>query len=294
MAGRRSPPWCSARRGSASSATGTSSTRHELWWQFLLEGDAPRFLRATAGVMIATALFGALQLVRLRRHRSPSGRRSRSRRDGAGGGCHRHRRARRPPSAGLALLGDKRFLFSDSGRSFVMYGVQGRSWVAMGEPIGLARPSGSSCCGAFASAATCGAAAPCSTRSAPRSCPTWSSSASPSTSSASRPSCRWPGSASTARPASGCARPSRRAERDGAVFAVVPAEGVPALMPELRAISDAWLASKSAREKGLLARAASIRATSRAFRSPSVRKGRARGLRQSVGRRPTGASCRST
>ena len=41
------------------------------------------------------------------------------------------------PDAGLALLGDKRFLFSESGRSFLMFGVRGRSWIAMGAPVGL-------------------------------------------------------------------------------------------------------------------------------------------------------------
>jgi phosphatidylglycerol lysyltransferase len=41
------------------------------------------------------------------------------------------------PDAGLALLGDKRFLFSESGKSFLMFGVRGRSWIAMGPPLGL-------------------------------------------------------------------------------------------------------------------------------------------------------------
>ncbi len=41
------------------------------------------------------------------------------------------------PDAGLALLGDKRFLFSESGRSFLMFGVRSRSWIAMGAPVGL-------------------------------------------------------------------------------------------------------------------------------------------------------------
>src|SRR5207302_11283927 len=36
----------------------------------------------------------------------------------------------------LALLGDKPLLFSESGRAFIMYGVEGRSWVAMGDPVG--------------------------------------------------------------------------------------------------------------------------------------------------------------
>ncbi|HEY5410149.1 MAG TPA: GNAT family N-acetyltransferase [Caulobacteraceae bacterium] len=41
------------------------------------------------------------------------------------------------PDAGLALLGDKRFLFSQSGRSFLMFGVRSRSWIAMGAPVGV-------------------------------------------------------------------------------------------------------------------------------------------------------------
>lgn len=40
------------------------------------------------------------------------------------------------PASNLALLGDKRFLFSESGRSFLMFGVRGRSWIAMGPPVG--------------------------------------------------------------------------------------------------------------------------------------------------------------
>lgn len=40
------------------------------------------------------------------------------------------------PSSNLALRGDKRFLFSDSGKSFLMFGVRGRSWIALGSPVG--------------------------------------------------------------------------------------------------------------------------------------------------------------
>jgi lysylphosphatidylglycerol synthetase-like protein (DUF2156 family) len=40
------------------------------------------------------------------------------------------------PAANLALLGDKRFLFSASGESFLMFGVRGRSWIALGPPVG--------------------------------------------------------------------------------------------------------------------------------------------------------------
>ena len=34
------------------------------------------------------------------------------------------------------MLGDKNFIFDDSGSAFIMYGVQGSSWIAMGDPVG--------------------------------------------------------------------------------------------------------------------------------------------------------------
>ena len=40
------------------------------------------------------------------------------------------------PGSNLALRGDKRFLFSESGESFLMFGVRGRSWIALGAPVG--------------------------------------------------------------------------------------------------------------------------------------------------------------
>src|SRR5439155_23154797 len=45
-------------------------------------------------------------------------------------------RSERNSQANLALLGDKPLLFSPSGNAFLMYGVEGRSWIAMGDPVG--------------------------------------------------------------------------------------------------------------------------------------------------------------
>ncbi len=39
-------------------------------------------------------------------------------------------------SAYLAFLGDKSLMFSDDNKAFIMYAIQGHSWVAMGDPIG--------------------------------------------------------------------------------------------------------------------------------------------------------------
>jgi phosphatidylglycerol lysyltransferase len=39
-------------------------------------------------------------------------------------------------SAQLALLGDKALMFNDARNAFIMYGIAGRSWVALGDPVG--------------------------------------------------------------------------------------------------------------------------------------------------------------
>lgn len=39
-------------------------------------------------------------------------------------------------TAHLALVGDKGILFNEQGTAFLMYGVSGRTWVAMGDPVG--------------------------------------------------------------------------------------------------------------------------------------------------------------
>eukprot|EP00913_Durusdinium_trenchii_P026868 g25203.t1 len=42
-------------------------------------------------------------------------------------------------SAGLVRLGDKRLLFSDCGKAFIMYARHGRSWAALFDPVGCAK-----------------------------------------------------------------------------------------------------------------------------------------------------------
>ena len=103
---------------------------NQLWWMFAFDANAPRFLRASTGVVVVILLFGlARLLVPAKQKLAP------------------------PPSeelktienivrvspktyAWLALLGDKRFLLNDNKDAFLMFGVQGRSWVCMGDPIG--------------------------------------------------------------------------------------------------------------------------------------------------------------
>ncbi|MGG2475684.1 phosphatidylglycerol lysyltransferase domain-containing protein, partial [Rhizobium sp. BR5] len=38
--------------------------------------------------------------------------------------------------ANLVRMGDKHVMFSESGNAFIMYGIQGRSWIAFADPVG--------------------------------------------------------------------------------------------------------------------------------------------------------------
>jgi phosphatidylglycerol lysyltransferase len=101
----------------------------KLWWEFTFRGQAPRSLRAEVGAILVLVLAAALRL--LRPPRLPGGAQT--------GAMDRMRplvASSKNTSASLALLGDKHFLFSENGRSGLMYGVRGRSWVALGDPIG--------------------------------------------------------------------------------------------------------------------------------------------------------------
>ncbi|HEY8617198.1 bifunctional lysylphosphatidylglycerol flippase/synthetase MprF [Phenylobacterium sp.] len=103
------------------------------WWRVMADDDAARSVRAWAGAAIALLAFGLWRLFGTAAKPPVVGE--------ADPEFHRVREILAEaevaePGSNLALLGDKRFLFSASGRSFLMFGVRGRSWVALGAPVG--------------------------------------------------------------------------------------------------------------------------------------------------------------
>jgi phosphatidylglycerol lysyltransferase len=102
----------------------------DLWWRFAFEADAPRFLRASVAGAAVVLTFAVARLLRPAEPKEAE-------------------QVQEPPpqidviaaatdraSVHLAFLGDKGFVLSRSGRACLMYGVEGRSWVAMGDPFG--------------------------------------------------------------------------------------------------------------------------------------------------------------
>ena len=103
----------------------------ETWWHFLFNPAAPRFLRALVGVAVLIVGFAVAHAfsARARVKTTPA----------CGEEIEQAAQiAGRSPrtSSNLALLGDKIFLFNDERTACIMYGIQGRCWISMGDPIG--------------------------------------------------------------------------------------------------------------------------------------------------------------
>lgn len=105
----------------------------QLWWTFLRDGDASRFLRAGVGVAGVAALLAVAQL--FAPPRTPYRGKPRAAEIEKARAIIASARSMRP-DAWLALSGRIDFLFSESGQSFLMFRTCGRRWIAMGEPCG--------------------------------------------------------------------------------------------------------------------------------------------------------------
>lgn len=103
---------------------------NELWWQFTIDGDASRMLRAMLLSTLVLCLFG---LTRLLRGNSWTGT---GESDADLSQVARILQFTPDSYSNIALLGDKQFLFHPSGDAFLMYGISGHSAIALGEPGG--------------------------------------------------------------------------------------------------------------------------------------------------------------
>jgi phosphatidylglycerol lysyltransferase len=100
------------------------------WWQFAWHAEASRSLRGTVGAISLFMLLALHRLIRPPRTEAPAP---------ADSDIERARplvENSRWTYANLVYRADKSLLFSAAGDAFLMYGRQGRSWIAMGDPIG--------------------------------------------------------------------------------------------------------------------------------------------------------------
>lgn len=213
------------------------------WGHSAFTGGPPITLAATLGAVCSAALIGAMMLLRMVPPplTVPDESEADQVRKVVATATH--------TAANLALVGDKGVLFSDDRKSFLMYGIAGRSWVAIGDPVGPA--------GARTDLARrfCALAREHGGRAVfylvtPENLPTYIDMGF---------SVSKIGETALVRldtfSLDGSSRKSLRRSRKSALraactFSVVPAGNVRVLLPELREVSDGWLASKRGKEKG--------------------------------------------
>jgi phosphatidylglycerol lysyltransferase len=215
----------------------------ELWWRFALLADAPRFLRATVGALTVFAGFGLVRLLRpARAEPTLPGATELDRVEALVAQGH-------SATANVALTGDKALLWSEQGEALIAYGVSGRCWVAIGDPVGHADQR-AELTWAFRALAHRHAGWTVFYEVGREHLPLYIDlglTLSKLGEAAKVPLTTFSLDGSSRR---GLRRTCRQLERAGATFEIVPREEVPALIPELQRVSTEWLESKRTREKG--------------------------------------------
>ncbi|MEP7102151.1 MAG: bifunctional lysylphosphatidylglycerol flippase/synthetase MprF [Burkholderiales bacterium] len=216
---------------------------NRLWWQFELDGQAPRSLRALMGVALVGLAYASWQLLR-----PPAGEVAQTSDDDMARAAAVVR-ANPSSDACFALVGDKHLLFSPSGKSFLMFGKQGRTWVSLNGPFGDPR-EWADLVWRFIEVATDHGGRAAFYQVRPATLPLYLDCGMQAFklgeyAHVSLPDFNLKG-ARRANLRSGV----NRAEREGLSFEVIEPAGVAAVLAELQQVSDAWIAEQRGREKG--------------------------------------------
>ena len=213
----------------------------DLWWEFAWRGDASRFLRASFAAAVAltcvavTQWFGYAQPKR--EEHAPDTELPRLPL------AHANR-----TDALLAYAGDKRFLRSESGQTLLMYQVQGQSWIVMGDPVGPAEEWGD-LLWEIREMADAAQGRLLLYQISTDALPIAIDLGLQLVKYGEEARVALPGFTMEGSEKRSLRHSERRAAREGASFEIVPAAQVPALMAELRAVSDTWLHDKGQSEK---------------------------------------------
>jgi phosphatidylglycerol lysyltransferase len=213
----------------------------DLWWEFAWRGDASRFLRASFATAVALTCVAVTQWFGYakprREEHAPDTELPRT------ALAHANR-----TDAMLAYTGDKRFLRSPSGETLLMYQVQGQSWIVMGDPVGprdewgdllwRIREMADAAQGRLLLYQISAEALPIAIDLGLQLVKYGEEARVP-----------LPGFTMEGPEKRSLRHSERRAAREGASFEIVPAAQVPAIMPELRAVSDTWMRDKGNSEK---------------------------------------------
>lgn len=215
----------------------------DLWWRFAFQADAPRFMRGMVG---AFALSLGVTAYWLLRPAAPEG----SVPDENEMPIVASIVATSPVSeANLALLGDKRILFNEDQSAFVMYAVQGRSWIAMGDPVGSEEEQ-EDLAWAFRTLSDRHGGRTVFYEVNADSLPLYLDLGLQLFKLGEEARVNLSHFSLGGKDMKSFRNGLRKVESEGGSFEMLPPEEVTAVLPRLREISDRWLADKKAREKG--------------------------------------------
>ncbi len=215
------------------------------WWRLMADADAERAIRSSAGAAIALLVIGIWRLIvtpatpPIAGEADPNFSQVRAILAAADTA---------EPQSNLALLGDKRFLFSASGKSFLMFGVRGRSWIAMGAPVGRADEQ-LELLWRFRELADAHAARPGVYGVGPDDLPDLVELGFSIQKIGESATVPLDGFSLEGRRREALRRNWRRAGEGGACFEVIGPEAVPDILPELERVSDSWLEGQTGGEK---------------------------------------------
>jgi phosphatidylglycerol lysyltransferase len=216
---------------------------NELWWRFAINADAPRFMRATMGAAIVVLFYGVTRLL-LSRAAEPSPTEPETVR-----AVEDIVRRSQRTYANLALLGDKSFLISESRNCFIMYGIEGRSWITMGDPVGPKEEWGS-LLWRYRELCDLNDGWPVFYQIESDNIKLYLDLGMTFLKLGEEGRVRLEDFSLEGSSRKGLRHPYNRIVKESCTFSVVPPDQVPPLLDELKRISDAWLAEKDTKEKG--------------------------------------------
>jgi phosphatidylglycerol lysyltransferase len=215
----------------------------DLWWHFAFRADAPRSLRAGVGALTVLLMFALRHLLRPA-PRIPELPGPIDREDS------RAIAAEYPYTySWLATVGDKYLLFNDARTAFVMYQIEGRSWVAMGDPV-AAPEDAAELVWRFRELCERQDAWPVFYQVSQDKLPLYIDLGLTLTKLGEEARILLENFALEGRDNKNLRHTHRGPVDAGCTFELVPQGDAAALIPELKPVSDAWLESKNTREKG--------------------------------------------
>jgi phosphatidylglycerol lysyltransferase len=217
----------------------------DLWWQFsFYHGGASRALRALAGIAAVGLLFALANLIRPARSRRPPP-------DEAEIALALPLIKQFPSAqAHLALMGDKSLLFDAAHKAFIMYRIEGLSWIAMGDPVGADDTARQELVWSFREQCERAGGWPMFYQVRPEDVDLYLDVGMHLLKLGEEARVRLDAFNLDGKSRKTLRNTVNKLQRDGLRLEIVPAESLLPLLPRLKAISDAWLRAKRVREKG--------------------------------------------